>query len=82
MAPKHKQQILWVKAVSLVRYVDTDSGRPIMDMNFVGRDANFDAIEEGVKLSYHSFYIKQLKDGALAPMDQQTAQLAGVPFNV
>ena len=50
-------------------------------MRFVGRDAELNVISEGVMVSYHSFYIKELKDGALVPMDLKTAALAGVQFN-
>ncbi len=80
MGPKHKQQTLWVRAVGLTRHVNPDTGLPMRDMTFVGRDVNFDVIDDGVKVSYHPFYIKELKDGALAPMDLHTAQLAGVKF--
>lgn len=80
MSPKHKQQTLWVKAVSIVRHIDTATGTPLKEMRFVGRDAKHDVLQEGEKISYHSFYINELKQGALLPMDLVTAALAGVPF--
>jgi len=80
MAPKHQQQILWVKAVSLVRHIDTASGEPLREMRFVGRDAKHDVLPNGERVSYHSFYINELKQGSLIPMDLPTAVLAGVQY--
>jgi hypothetical protein len=82
VAPRHKQATLWVKAVSLVRHINPETGLPIKDMSFVGRDANFDVIPEGERVAYHSFYVNELKLKTLLPMDLETAQLAGVSFQI
>lgn len=82
MSPKYKQETLWVKAKGVVREIATDTGLPLRNMRFVGRDINFNVFPEGVVVGYHSFYIKQLKDGALIPMDLKTATLAGVSFTI
>lgn len=80
VSPRHKNTILFVKALpdKQVREIDTDTGRPLMAMRFVGKD-NGVIIEEGVKIPYHVHYIDQLKKGALLPVDVATAVLAGVP---
>ena len=80
VAPKHKQQTLWVRAVGLVRHIDTETGAVLQNMRFVGRDADLNELPSGEEIAYHSFYIKQLMDRALEPMDYNTAQLAGINF--
>src|ERR1700692_3829080 len=76
-----QQPILWVKAAehSAIREVD-ETGKPLMNMRFVGYDLQNNIMEEGVKLPYMVHYISHLKQGSLIAMDVQTAQLAGVPM--
>lgn len=79
-SPKHQLSVLRVKAVGLVRHVDTDTGRIQQNMSFVGRDAQHQVKQDGEVVGYHPFYINELKQGALLPLDLATAQLAGVKF--
>ena len=78
VSPKHRNTVLHVKAVGLVRHIDVETGRPQQNMRFVGRDANHNILPEGERISYHSFYIQQLKDRALEPMDLATRKAAGL----
>jgi hypothetical protein len=78
--PKFKKETLFVKAVGAVRHIDVDTGLPVMNMMFVGRDDNLEVKPEGEIISYHSHYINELKLGTLEAMDVKTAKLAGVAY--
>lgn len=87
VSPRFKNTMLWVKAKDNAEVREIDSfGRPLamttgMGFRNIGRDAEGNVIDEGVKIPYHSHYIARLKEGMLLPMDLATAQLAGVAWN-
>jgi hypothetical protein len=78
--PKFKKLLLHVRAVGAVKHIDTDTGLPLYNMMFVGRDENLEPRPEGEIVAYHSYYINELKLGTLLPMNLETATLAGIPF--
>jgi hypothetical protein len=82
VAPKFRKTTLWVRAIdeAEVREID-ENGRPLMALRRVGKDEFGDVMWQGQTVPYHPHYIAKLKEKVLLPMDQDTAILAGVPFN-
>ena len=78
VAPKFRKTFLNVLALDGkdVREID-EKGSPLMDCRVVGK-TNGVVIQTGVRIPYHSHYIKNIKEGSLLPLDIETARLAGV----
>jgi len=82
------KRVLWVKATTSVnvREIDSTTGSPMIQGNirFVGKDevspGQFEILLEGQKVLYHSYYIKELREGGLLPMDKETASVSGTIF--